>query len=69
MTWEMRNLKRGYLKKMLDKQSEYKEEAKTRMRDESLTEYLNDISEKPSVSKKVLYGSKAWNKKNSLKNN
>ena len=67
MTWEMRNLKRGYLKKMLDKQSEYKQEAKTRMRDESLTNYLDDIKGKPSVDKKVLYGSKSWNKKHTIK--
>ena len=67
--WNSSKLNRNYLTKMLDKQIEMKDEVIRGHRDESLTKYLDDISEKPSVSKKVLYGSKSWNKKNSLKNN
>jgi|TARA_R110002126_G_scaffold45390_1_gene128755 hypothetical protein len=48
---------------MLDKQVEMKEDAITKQRDENLTKYLDDIKEKPSVNKKVLFGGRAWNKK------
>ena len=48
---------------MLDKQVEMKEDAITKQRDENLKRYLDDIKEKPSVNKKVLFGGRAWNKK------
>ena len=61
--WNSRKLNRKYLTKMLDKQVEMKEDAITKQRDENLTKYLDDIKEKPSVNKKVLFGGRAWNKK------
>ena len=61
--WNSRKLNRKYLTKMLDKQVEMKEDAITKQRDENLKRYLDDIKEKPSVNKKVLFGGRAWNKK------
>jgi hypothetical protein len=61
--WNKSKLNRNYLKKMLDKQVEMKEDTIQRQREESLQNYLEDIKGNKSVSKSVLYGSKAWNKK------
>jgi|TARA_R110002020_G_scaffold155267_2_gene336135 hypothetical protein len=61
--WNSRKLNKKYLTKMLDKQVEMKEDAITKQRDENLKRYLDDIKEKPSVNKKVLFGGRAWNKK------
>ena len=61
--WNSRKLNKKYLTKMLDKQVEMKEDAITKQRDENLKRYLDDIKEKPSVNKKVLFGGRSWNKK------
>ena len=61
--WNSRKLNKKYLTKMLDKQVEMKEDAITKQRDENHKRYLDDIKEKPSVNKKVLFGGRAWNKK------
>jgi len=64
MKWELKEKQHNYLVKMMDKQLEYKKEALNNQRDESLTKYLDSVKAKPSVNKKVLYGSRAWNKSN-----
>ncbi len=61
--WNKSKLNRNYLKKMLDKQVEMKEDAIQQQRELTLKNYLQDIKKDDTVNKKVLYGGKAWNKK------
>ena len=63
MSWSNRKLNRNYLKKMLEKQVEMKENAIQQQRELTLKNYLQDIKQDKTVNKKVLYGGKAWNKK------
>jgi len=61
--WNKSKLNRNFLKKMLEKQVEMKEEAIQKQREETIQNYLQDIKKDKSINKDVLYGSKAWNKR------